>query len=238
MPHVGIAGRATANDGLRCESKDVMKLSRRRLVIIFLSALLLAWCTPSYSIDKTRYRELSQKLSEAAKQKDWQRARDVLTEIGRELPAPTPRYMLSVATIEARLGHKDEALRWIQKYVATGLSFDPSKDEDLKALMSAGTGEKVAALMKERSLPVTNAEFVCELPQADTMPEDITYLRGSGKLEAAFMFPAFSTTRSIECRCPGPEAGNARCKNCRCRLKPNAGPRWPSLPIQSARSCG
>ena len=177
MPHVGTAGRAIANDGLRCESKDVMKLSRRRLVIIFLSALLLAWCTPSYSIDKTRYRELSQKLSEAAKQKDWQRARDVLTEIGRELPAPTPRYMLSVATIEARLGHKDEALRWIQKYVATGLSFDPSKDEDLKALMSAGTGEKVAALMKERSLPVTNAEFVCELPQADTMPEDIAYLK-------------------------------------------------------------
>ena len=88
-----------------------MKLSRRWRVITLILALLLAWCTPSYSIDKTRYSELSQKLSEAAKQKDWQRARAVLTEIGRELPAPTPRYMLSVATIEARLGHKDEALR-------------------------------------------------------------------------------------------------------------------------------
>jgi hypothetical protein len=64
---------------------------------------LLAAGTHSYGIDKTRYRELFQKLSEAAKQKNWQGARDVLTEIGRELPAPTPRYMLSVATVEAKL---------------------------------------------------------------------------------------------------------------------------------------
>src|SRR5206468_6450099 len=120
------------------------------------SVLILAGSTQSYAIDKTRYRELFQKLSEAAKQKDWQGARDVLTEIGRELPAPTPHYLLSVATIEARLGHKDEALRWIHKYVATGLSFDASRDEDLKALMIAGTGAKVAELMKERILPVTN----------------------------------------------------------------------------------
>src|ERR1043166_5921510 len=138
-----------------------MKLSSRKLVFTFLSALMLAVSTHSYAIDKTRYRELFQKLGEAAQQKNWQAARDVLTEIGRELPAPTPRYMLSVATIEARLGHKDEALKWIEKYVATGISFDPSRDEDLKALMIAGTGEKIAELMKERSLPVTNAEFLC-----------------------------------------------------------------------------
>src|SRR5579859_1024093 len=150
-----------------------MKLSSRRLVVTFLSVLLLAGSTRSYAIDKARYRELFQKLSEAAKQKNWQGARDVLTEIGRELPVPTPRYMLSVATIEARLGNKDEALRWIEKYVSTGLSFDPSKDEDLKPLMTTGAGAKVAELMKEHSLPVTNAEFVCELSQVDTMPEDI-----------------------------------------------------------------
>src|SRR5438270_6072104 len=177
MPQVGIVGRVVANGGLRCESKDVMKLSAHRLTVTFFSVLILAACTSSYAIDKTRYRELFQKLSEAAKQKDWQGARDVLTQIGRELPAPTPRYMLSVATIEARLGHKDEALRWIEKYVATRLSFDPSRDEDLKALMATGTGIKITELMKERSLPVTNAEFVCELPQTVTMPEDVAYLK-------------------------------------------------------------
>ena len=72
MPHVGMAGRAVANAGLRCESKDVMKLSSHKLVVIFLSVLILAGSTQSYGIDKTRYRELFQKLSEAAKQKDWQ----------------------------------------------------------------------------------------------------------------------------------------------------------------------
>lgn len=112
-----------------------MKLSMHRLLATFLSALLLAGSTCSYAIDKARYRELSEKLSEAAKQKDWQTARAVLTEIGRELPAPTPRYLLSVATTEARLGHKDEALKWIEKYVATGLRFDPSRDCSLAILI-------------------------------------------------------------------------------------------------------
>ena len=71
-------------------------------MVTFLSVLILAGSTCSYAIDKPRYRELFQKLGDAAKQKNWQVARDVLTEIGRELPAPTPRYLLSVATIEAR----------------------------------------------------------------------------------------------------------------------------------------
>jgi sugar lactone lactonase YvrE len=208
-----------------------MKLSRRRLVIIFLSALLLAWCTPSYSIDKTRYSELSQKLSEAAKQKDWQRARDVLTEIGRELPAPTPRYMLSVATIEARLGHKDEALSWIQKYVATGLSFDPSRDEDLKVLMSAGTGEKVAGLMKEHGLPVTNAAFVCELPQADTMPEDIAYLKALGANFAGSFYVSSIQHHTIY-RVSLPKAGSRQCAMEELPLPPEA-KRWPTLAISA-----
>lgn len=111
-----------------------------------------------------------------------------MTEIARELPAPTPRYLLSVATIEARLGHKDEALRWIEKYVATRLSFDSSKDADLKILMSAGTGEKLAGLMNEHTLPVTNAEFVCELPQGNTMPEDIADLNSSDAKSAGSFY--------------------------------------------------
>src|ERR1041385_5587780 len=164
-----------------------MKLSSRKLVFTFLSALMLVGSTCSYGIDKTRYRQLFQKLGESAKQKNWQAARDVLTEIGRELPSPTPRYMLSVATIEARLGHKDEALKWIEKYVATGLSFDYSRDQDLKALMTE-KGGRVAFLMQERTLPVTNAEFVCELPQADTMPEDITYLKSADEKSAGSFY--------------------------------------------------
>jgi sugar lactone lactonase YvrE len=206
-----------------------MKLSSHRLVIIFLSVLMLAGSTQSYGIDKTRYRELFQKLSEAAKQKDWQGARAVLTEIGRELPAPTPRYMLSVATIEAKLGHKDEALKWIEKYVATGLSFDPSRDEELKALMAAGTGEKVAGLMKEHGLPVTNAAFVCELPQADTMPEDIAYLKALGANSAGSFYVSSVQHRTIY-RISLPKTGSKECAMEELLLPPEAR-RWPTLAV-------
>jgi sugar lactone lactonase YvrE len=208
-----------------------MKLSSRKLVVTFLSALMLAGSTSSYGIDKTRYRELFQKFGEAAKQKNWQAARDVLTEIGRELPASTPRYMLSVATIEARLGHKDEALKWIEKYVATGLSFDPSKDEDLKELMAAGTGTNIAALMKERSLPVTNAEFVCELPQANTMPEDIAYLKSSDA-KSAGSFYVSSIQHHTVYRVSLPKAGSRQCAMEELPLPPDA-KRWPTLALSA-----
>src|SRR3954468_4617144 len=231
MPHVGMVGQAVANGGLRCESKDVMKLNKHRLLVTFLSVLILAGSTQSYAIDKTRYRELFQKLGEAAKQKNWQAARDVLTEIGRELPAPTPRYMLSVATIEARLGHKDEALLWIEKYAATGLSFDSSRDEDLKALITAGNGEKGAELMKEHGLSVTNAEFVCELPQAHTMPEDITYLKSSNA-KSAGSFYVSSIQHHTVYRVSLPKANGRECTMEELPL-PAQAKRWPTLAISA-----
>ena len=215
---------------LRCESKDVMKLSSHRLMVTFLSALMLAGSTSSYAIDKARYRELSQKLSEAAKKKDWQTARAVLTEIGGELPAPTPRYLLSVATIEARLGHKDEALKWIEKYVATGISFDPSRDGDLKTLMASGTGAKLAELMNERSLPVSNAEFVCELPQADTMPEDIAYLKPDAK--SAGSFYVSSIQHHTVYRVSLPKTDSRQCAMEELPLPPEA-KRWPTLAVSA-----
>jgi sugar lactone lactonase YvrE len=195
----------------------------------FLVILIELAVTPSYGIDKAHYRELFQNLGVAAKQKDWQAARDVLTQIGRELPAPTPRYMLSMATIEARLGHKDEALKWIEKYVATGLSFDPSKDEDLKALMAAGTGEKVAALMKEHSLPVTNAEFVCELPQADTMPEDIAYLKAANAKSAGSFYVSSIQHHTIY-RVSLLKTGSRQCTMEELLLPPE-NKRWPTLAV-------
>jgi hypothetical protein len=208
-----------------------MKLSTYRLAITFLSALMLAASTLSYGIDKTRYLELFQKLGETAKQKNWQAARDVLTEIGHELPAPTPRYLLSVASVEAKLGHKDEALKWIEKYVATGLSFDPSKDEALKALMSAGTGTNIAVLMKERSLPVTNAGFVCELPQSDTMPEDIAYLKSSNAKSPGSFYVSSIQHHTIY-RIALPKNGDRQCALEELALPPDA-KRWPTLAVSA-----
>ena len=189
--------------------------------------------TLCHAIDRTHYRELFQKLGALAKQKDWQAARDVLTEIGRELPTPTPRYMLSVATVEARLGHKEEALKWIEKYVATGLSFDPLRDEDLKGLMAAGSGEKLAGLMREHGLPAANAEFVCELPQADTMPEDIAYLKDA-KAKTAGSFYVSSIRHHTVYRVSLPvslsKTGSRECAMEELPLPPEAR-RWSTLAV-------
>ncbi len=141
--------------------------------------VVLTLISSSSAIDRTHYLELAHKLDQLAKQKDWQGARAVLTEIGRELPAPTPRYFLIVASIEMHLDHKAEALQWMKKYAATGLSYDMAKDDDLKPLLADEAGQKLAAQMKENNRSIDKAEFVCTLPQADTMPEDITYLKAA-----------------------------------------------------------
>lgn len=73
-------------------------------------ALLLSFDHSAAAIDRSRYFALTNELRERAKQKDWQGAREVLARMGRELPAATPRYMLTVASVEARLGHQAEAL--------------------------------------------------------------------------------------------------------------------------------
>lgn len=193
--------------------------------------VLVVTVSSSHAIDRGRYRELSQKLSEAVKQKNWLSARAVLTEIGQELPAPTPRYMLTVASIEARLGHKREALRWIGKFVATGLSFDIAKDDDLKGLLTDEAAQKAVAQMKRRGQPIENAEFVCELPQADTMPEDITYLKSSDGGSAAGFYVSSIQHHTIY-RVSLPKTGSRECAMEELPL-PAEAQRWPTLAISA-----
>lgn len=172
-----------------------------------------------------------QKLGTLAKQKDWQGARDVLTEIGRELPAPTPRYFLTVASVEAHMGHKAAALQWLEKFAATGLSYDAAKDDDLKALLADEAGQKIVAQMKERSQPVAKAEFVCALAQADIMPEDITYVKSSSsKSEPSFIVSSIQHRTLYRVSPPKPGG-----KECAVQELPLAGEakRWPTLAVAS-----
>jgi sugar lactone lactonase YvrE len=81
-------------------------------------------------------------------------------------------------------------------------------------------------LMKERSLPVTNAEFVCELPQIDTMPEDITYLKSSGD------FFVSSIQHHTIYRVSLPKAGSRQCTMEELPL-PAEAKRWPTLAISA-----
>ena len=193
--------------------------------------ILLALISTSTAVDRAHYRELSQKFGELAKQKDWQGARAVLAEIGRELPAPTPRYFLIVATVEVHLGHKAEALQWLQKYAATGLSYDIAKDDDLKPLLADESGQKLVAEMKERSQRIEKAEFVCTLPQADTMPEDITYLKlGGTKSEGSFYVSSIQhrTLYRVEL----PKSESKECTMQELPLPPEA-KRWPTLAVSA-----
>jgi hypothetical protein len=149
---------------------------KKHLILAILSALSFRSSSLSaYAIDRDHYTQLVKQFGERARAKDWPGAHAALAEIGRELPAPTPRFLLLNATVEMHLGHKTEAIQWLEKYAATGLTFDLAQEGNMKPLLDEEGGRKVAAQMKERSQPVQKAEFVCTLSQADIMPEDIAY---------------------------------------------------------------
>ena len=206
-----------------------IRMFRSKKLFIFLTVLLIV-CSAS-AIDKAHYIELFKKVTVLAKQKDWQGARDVLTEIGRELPAPTPRYLLVVASIEARMGHKAEAQKWVQKYVATGLSYNFMKDGDLKEILSDEAGQQLLAQMKQKNQPIEKTEFVCSLPQADTMPEDIAYIKGVGaKSEGEFIVS--SIQHHTLYRVSLPKAGSKECTMQELPL-PYEAKRWPTLAVSA-----
>ena len=194
------------------------KRSLRCLAIIFFLM------NPTRGIDRDHYTQLVKQLGERVAQKDWQGARDVLAEIGRELPGSTPRFLLLNALVETHLGHKAEAIKWLEKYAATGLTFEIAKDPNLKTLLDEAAGQKVAAQMKENSKPVTNAERVCSLSQADIMPEDIAYVKSSGS------FIVSSIQRHSLYRVTLPKAGSKECAMEELRL-PDDAKRWPTMAV-------
>jgi hypothetical protein len=131
---------------------------------------------PTYSLDHARFLELNRKGRDFAKQQDWKSLREVLVEIGNELPTPTPTYMLRMASVETHLGNQAKALNWMNRYAATGLTYDVSKDDDLKPLAGDKDYQPIAERMQAQAKPVSHAELACSLPLTDLMPEDLTYL--------------------------------------------------------------
>lgn len=187
-------------------------------------AMVLFLLRPAHAIDPNHYRDLVKQLNERARQKDWPGARDVLAEIGRELPAPTPRFLLLNATVEMHLGHKTEAIQWLEKYAATGLFFDLAQEGNMKPLLDEEAGQKVAEQMKANSKPVENAELVCSLPQPDIMPEDIAYVKSSGS------FVVSSIQHHTLYRVTLPKAGGKECGIAELPL-PGDAKRWPTMAV-------
>jgi hypothetical protein len=186
------------------------------LLLLLLSAL------PGAAIDRAHYRELNGKARALAKQQDWQGVRDVLTELGKELPAPTPRYLLTVASIETHLGHKEEALRWLARYAAMGIAYDVAADDDLKPLVAEPGFAAIAATMKSRTAPIANGEVYCSLAILDGMPEDLTH--------DAFGFLVSSVQHHTVYRLRAPKSGEVVCDANELPLE-DAAKHWPTLAL-------
>src|SRR5262249_22977417 len=116
---------------------------------------LLALCTllttPSFSLDRAHFIELNKRGSSQAKQQDWKGLRETLIAIGHEMPAPTPIYMLRMASVETHLGNKAEAIRWLEMYASSGLRYNLAEDDDLKPLVPEPALAPVTSEMKERT---------------------------------------------------------------------------------------
>ncbi|MBZ5534166.1 MAG: hypothetical protein LAO20_22300 [Acidobacteriia bacterium] len=184
------------------------------------------------AMDRARFIELNKQGRELAKKKDWKGLREVLTEIGKELPAPTPNYMLRVASAEAHLGHNKEALRWLERYAAMGLTYDVASDDDLKPLLAEPGWPKLAAQMKDKSRRITLAEQVCTLPIADLMPEDITFQPASdAKTPGDFFVSSIRRHSLLRVTLPQHDA-----KECGLKELPleDQAKRWPVLAVTSA----
>ena len=136
-------------------------------------AVSLLSAISSFSLDRARFLELNKKGRELRQKQDWKGLREVLLEIGKELPSPTPTYFLRMASVETRLGNNTQALAWMQRYINMGLSYDISADDDLKPLLSDPGWKALAEKMKAASRPFLHGQKICTLPIADLMPEDL-----------------------------------------------------------------
>lgn len=171
------AGRQVRLDLKMSESNlDRLKNSMNRTILPF---LLFLCAVPGFALDLAHFNELNHKARGFAQKQDWKSLRLTLIELGAEMPTPTPNYMLRMASVETHLGNKTEALKWMERYAATGLTYDISKDDDLKPLVGDNEYQPIANRMLAQTKTISHAKLACTLPIADLMPEDLTYLAKS-----------------------------------------------------------
>lgn len=199
--------------------------------LLIAAVVISTYAGRSFSLDRAYFIELNKKGSEQRKQKDWKGLRETLIEIGREMPAPTPIYLLRMASVETHLGHNAEALRWLEKYAAMGLKYDVAADDDLKPLTTdpGPTAPAVVLIkqeMKDRTRPIQRAEAVCTLPLPDLMPEDLTFDHAAGT------FVVSSIQHHTLYRARLPKSGEAECGLQEIPLDDQA-KRWPILAVSA-----
>jgi hypothetical protein len=198
-------------------------LMKTRLAVILLIFLVSAH---SLAVDGQRIRELDKQARELSRQKDWKGLLEIFNQLAGEMGTPTAILMLRAASVETHLGHTQEALRWMQRYAATGLTYDIANDDDLKPLLTEKDFAAIATQMKSRSAPVAKAEIVCSLPTVDLMPEDLTY----DALSKTFIVSSIQHHSAY--RVSLPKNGQKECELHELGLEDGA-KRWPTFAVSA-----
>ena len=191
--------------------------------VLIMTVILLS-AVSSFSLDKARFLELNKKGRELRQKQDWKGLREVLLEIGKELPSPTPTFFLRMASVETRLGNRAQALIWMQRYVEMGLAYDISADDDLKPLLAEPAWKTVAEKMKAANQPILRGQKLCSFPIADLMPEDLAS-DSTGR-----MLYVTSVLHHSLYRVTLPAENEGLCRLDQLALPPSA-KRWPALAV-------
>lgn len=194
----------------------------------------IALLLPSTSaMDRAHFVELNQKAAELRQQKDWAGLLKVMRQIGDELPGPTPRFLLRMASVEMHLGHYAEAIRWMQQYASMGLTYDVAADDDLAPLAREESYKAIAAKLHDNARPIRKAELVCHLPVRDLMPEDLASDLDPQTAQQRFIVSSIRHHSLF--RVSLPLSGSDECTISELAV-PKEAKRWPTLAVSSDRS--
>ena len=86
-----------------------------------------------------------------------------------------PLVQLRLASVEARLGQPEAALRRLERYAAMGLTADLAADSALAPARSQPGWAQVSARIARNAEPVRRGDTVVVLPSRDMLAEDIAY---------------------------------------------------------------
>ncbi len=87
----------------------------------------------------------------------------------------------ALAGAEARLGHPDEALRWLEWYADAGIArADVGDDPQLATLRGDPRFARMAARIAANDHAISNATLAYTLPDEELLAEDIAYDRAAG----------------------------------------------------------
>ncbi|HET7599471.1 MAG TPA: hypothetical protein VFK09_04230 [Gemmatimonadales bacterium] len=105
---------------------------------------------------------------------DWAGYRHHLDAMWRIAPGH-PRLTWAYARAAARLGERDGALRWLERYAAAGLPGDLDGDSALAPLAADPRGGVIRARLARNAEPVRGSVTAFTLPAADLVTEDLAW---------------------------------------------------------------